>query len=483
MFFFSKEKRVIFIFFCIFLFVFSHFHTFLASISQDILHLSEIMEIKENVKRVQFIEKTVKFKGFYESIAEGQQQLSKSLINADWSREEGNKLYREEHFLPAIEKFNASICFAPDDSHQLGKAYGNRSAAYFSIKMYDLCLKNIRLARKNNLPEKLMLKLNEREKKCLQEMQKSKSSSDIVFNGVKPELSFPVHDTVPFIANCLELRNKRRYGRHIVSNTELKVGDIVAIEPPFCSVASSSIQHIACANCFRENDLDLIPCRGCHSVMFCNEECYKQAVDAFHDIECPIINVLCSSIINAAQNVAIRLLILAVKSFNTVDELIQFVKDVENNENNAFTVDYQNNEKLGLLAAILKFDSYEGKSLPFVINTSAVVAVAYKLLLQHTGFKDLFKTKAQINFLIGFFYHLCEIANTNSVQSATMISIQWNIDTIGIRLKARTEMFPFSNLFNHSCAPNVTRVKHGLKSVIIVTKPIAEGEQLFLCYG
>jgi hypothetical protein len=63
-----------------------------------------------------------------------------------------------------------------------------------------------------------------------------------------------------------------KYGRHIVTKTALKVGDIVSIETPFCGVLLSESKmlqipqdniHQRCSNCLKENALDLIPCQNC----------------------------------------------------------------------------------------------------------------------------------------------------------------------------------------------------------------------------
>lgn len=41
-------------------------------------------------------------------------------------RQVGNRLYLQEKYNDALEKFNESICFAENDSDQLGMGYANR---------------------------------------------------------------------------------------------------------------------------------------------------------------------------------------------------------------------------------------------------------------------------------------------------------------------------------------------------------------------
>lgn len=43
-------------------------------------------------------------------------------------------------------------------------------------------------------------------------------------------------------------------------------------------------------------------------------------------------------------------------------------------------------------------------------------------------------------------------------------------------------IFPLASLFNHSCAPNITRVTVDNKLVFVAMRPIVKNQQLFVCY-
>lgn len=70
-------------------------------------------------------------------------------------RKEGNKSYCRSEMVRAIEKYNASLCFAENDSEQIGLAYANRSSCYFQLNRYNECLIDIELAKKANYPERI----------------------------------------------------------------------------------------------------------------------------------------------------------------------------------------------------------------------------------------------------------------------------------------------------------------------------------------
>lgn len=181
-------------------------------------------------------------------------------------RNEGNLLYIQKKFHEALLKYNESLCLAEAQSENLGLAYANRSAVYFELKIYDKCLGNIKTAKENNYPEKMMEILRKREEKCQQliELQEKPFDPWKFF-----KLSYPPNKHIPHIVGCLEVKTSEKFGRYIITNRALKVGDVLAIERPFCSLleANNPESNIfqRCSNCARDNSMDLIPCESCCS--------------------------------------------------------------------------------------------------------------------------------------------------------------------------------------------------------------------------
>lgn len=184
-------------------------------------------------------------------------------------RAEGNKFYAARHFFEALIKYNESLCCASLESENLGLAFANRSAAYFEVKLYEKSLKNVELARLHKYPVKNLEVLDKREEKC-REMMKSRVPLNDPWTFFK--LSHETSKRLPFVVNCLELRVNEKFGKHIVTNQNLKVGDVLAIERPFCNVLLSESNFVEvevsnkfqrCTNCLKDNALDLIPCEKC----------------------------------------------------------------------------------------------------------------------------------------------------------------------------------------------------------------------------
>ena len=200
----------------------------------------------------------------------------KSLEKTEELRAVGNKFYSERKFLDALIKYNESLCHAPNDSESLGLVYANKSAVYFEMKLYENCFKNIELAKANKYPTENYGILERRALKC---RQKTKLSDPWEFF----KLSYKGNKKLPFTVECLEMKKNDKYGRHIVTKREIKVGDILAVEKPFCSVLLSESQFVEvdgknkfqrCSNCLRDSQLDLTPCENCCEGK--NRKCYMR---------------------------------------------------------------------------------------------------------------------------------------------------------------------------------------------------------------
>jgi hypothetical protein len=100
------------------------------------------------------------------------------------------------------------------------------------------------------------------------------------------ELSHKANEKIPFIAECLEPKEDKNFRYRLTTDKHLKVGDVIAIDKPFCKMVQidSGFQH--CGNCLKQNNLDLMPCPSYKSIMFCSEACKDKAFDSFHGYDC-----------------------------------------------------------------------------------------------------------------------------------------------------------------------------------------------------
>lgn len=183
-------------------------------------------------------------------------------------RSMGNRAHDKKQFFDALLNFNKSLCFA--QSHpSLALCYANRAAVFLELKLYDRCLYNLQLSRMcNNYPMDLVLN---REigylEKCVI-LLKNRRDNDLGVDGKLVieeflKLSYPANSKVPFAAGCLEVKENKDFGRYVVTNRDLKAGDIIAITPNIYNAINPAARFHHCSFCLKSNDMDLIPCPGC----------------------------------------------------------------------------------------------------------------------------------------------------------------------------------------------------------------------------
>jgi SET and MYND domain-containing protein 4 len=185
---------------------------------------------------------------------------TKSSQKAQEFREIGNKYYAAKKFYNAVLNYNKAICYAEEGSLEIGLSYGNRSAVYFEIGEYDLCLANIKLALVQAYPQEHIEKIRDREQKCKSKMNNPETKVNFCVLSREP------NRMLPFIVECLKIKEDERFGRCVVATKDIKAGEILAIESPFFTLFSEqprACYYDRCYNCVSSNMLNLFPCDHC----------------------------------------------------------------------------------------------------------------------------------------------------------------------------------------------------------------------------
>lgn len=394
-------------------------------------------------------------------------------------RQSGHKWYSQDgkHF-DALENYNESLCFAEENSENLGLSYASRAAVYYDWKVNQLCHENIQMAKKSNYPDRLKNELVTLQMKCKKKLKKSKKNlkNDPIF---EPCLSFKCHEKVPFIANCLDIRRNKKYGRYIITNRNLSSGQIVAIEERYFAVLLPKLRYQRCANCLRENSLSLIPCRGCTGTMFCSQSCYDEAHKSFHQFECPIIDFIHETC-NRTQLIALRSALNAFTSYDSIDELKKVMSNIENIEVTAFSCEYPTTSKKEQFLKILSFPTKQAeRSTEDLLGVAAVASALYDQLMERTNLKLLLSNEDDQNLLMELLFRFLQVARMY-FHTLSLSNRQYRTPQGGVIGSA---IFPFCSLINHSCSPNIIRIPFGTKIVVFVLRNIKKGEQLFDNYG
>lgn len=410
---------------------------------------------------------------------------SKDNSKSDEIRREANARLAEKtkkSYSIALHGYNKCICFAESGSEQLAFGYANRSAAYIGLHMYKECLANIELARNvEHYPASLNSQLEQREAICHKELQTIVKD----MTAVTPKLSYPAHEKLPFVANCVDIHRDAKYGRHLVVNSDVNVGDVIAIEKPFCTVNSAINRYKRCENCTQEHHYSLIPCEQCTGVMFCSVECRDEAMQSFHKYECATIDFIHSECHTTVEMTCIRLVTTALAIFDgDTEALYKYADQVDINEGTTvFDIDYSQT-----LTAVDKFapaycminELEEKYPAPPPMQTINMILYHAKLISRADGNDE--QAHRHVRKIAQHFW--TSRAPSSDIKGAKDLVL--NNRHVKLNLVYRDGsrgVYPFEYLFNHSCVPNVQVAAYGSERVLTICRPVKAGQQLFISYG
>ncbi|XP_062556491.1 uncharacterized protein LOC134221303 [Armigeres subalbatus] len=380
-------------------------------------------------------------------------------------RQEGSRFYRAKDFPTALEKYNESICWA--EYEHLGIGYANRSAVYYEMGEYELCMLNIDLARKHNYPQTMLPKLQEREQNCKRNIFRLKSKLMEPYYKLTMEVS--ANPKRPFMADGIVQEHIAGYGRSMVAKRKFNIGDVILQEKAWLSAIHPDMKYKNCSHCSSENFHSLIPCPKCVSVMYCSKECMKKGWKFSHRFECGMTEKLHHVFDDSCR------MIMAPKAFfygltlfqDNLKSMMSFSKTNRNSTNDdPFTLDYSSYDPLE------EFKIFHKKKIPtdkFEHEDMCrfYAALYYSIYIKHPLVRSIFVTKEQKNFMLNSFLKYMRIID---------------FKVIGYRMFT-TQLYSIASVCNHSCDPNTIAVTHFGQLKFIVTRPIAVDEQILISYG
>nr|XP_029723932.1 SET and MYND domain-containing protein 4-like [Aedes albopictus] len=380
-------------------------------------------------------------------------------------RQEGNELYGKKDYMEALSKYNESIRWACGGSEDLGIGFANRSAVFYDLQEYEFALENIRLARQNNYPARLLSKLEARELNCSNRMKIEAIERRYVLQAVKVGMKVEMNSSIPCLAKGVGTGKFPRYGRGMKAEQDFKVGDVILRESS-AVVAIDVLQKFqACHHCASHNNCSLIPCPRCVSVMYCNEECLTIGWKEFHRFECGIKNRL-SIVPFGTYSVGPTLLFYGLTQFNdSVVDMMNYCEENDRNGNDPLSLDYTNPMNI-----FKRFHTAKVKPLSSYVKTIIrfITAIIYDIYLEHPLVRSLFVGENKQNFLLQAMHDCMTVA-------ARM--------TIGVTDRYVIELYSVASLCNHSCDPNAHAVHSSGQIKIIAVRPINKGEQICIPYG
>lgn len=383
------------------------------------------------------------------------------------ARTEGNQKLSENDLTGAMELYNKSVCFAENGSENLSLAYANRAYCFMKLKLYEQCLVDIELAKASNYPQRLMPKLIARQSECM----KKKSSDEAVI--VEPTLSFDPHEKWPCMANVLEIERNDQYGRLIRAKSDIQIGDTILIEDSYIKFLFGTERN-RCSNCIKER-MNFIPCKNCADTMFCNEACSD---NDFHEVECDMSMGAKDCFDGDTVTFILRSVIIAINTFETVAELMEFVEKCR--QSNPLEITESVDTPMAKYRAFFKL-----AITPTSERVSDMFRPAYLIYncIMGSKLRNKFETVASQRFLVHLTIHHAIILRVNAFGGCTEPGnglFGQNVDDEGKQRQQNIHLF--SSYFNHSCIPNAVLLVHDCLAVCRAIRPIKPGEQVFFTY-
>lgn len=281
-----------------------------------------------------------------------------------------------------------------------------------------------------------MQKLNERQKKCIKLQEENpKDPLDSIKTFFMP--TYSSHPKIPFIANRLAMR-PLRHGGGIFATKDLKVGAILTFEAPALTIPGSAKEiYDRCSVCYFAK-MDLVISMHSTQKMFCSDTCYLSYLKSLR----PGDEMVYASfggvrkLLNFFDKFPIDTINKTVFDFNFRDEDHPFYKE-------------------NLLRCVLSFNKRFAPS-------SISVEEASESIRNNQKLTDYYK--AASNLVLHASYPLEGVEIVNGVKRPSIEGFL---------------IYPFYNLINHSCTPNVENVIIFNRSFLYTTKPIKAGDELF----
>lgn len=284
---------------------------------------------------------------------------AKDSVKSLQCRQQGNDEFKRFNFNEALILYTQSIRFAVNpklksgndkaaaaNSDDLAMCYANRSAAFYQLNEFELCLNDIEASFKYGYPEKSRDKLIERKLHCFYKLERyrnileyikenramnleifqvyetkledlksqseelkalieqvkevqPKKSMELELNGKLGNLKFaiPEEEKSSKLQNSskkIEMDYSVTEGFHFKAAEDIKVGELLIDEPPYASVLLADNIKTCCFECMKPINLfkmNVTYCRQCTFVAYCSEACEKASWHG-HRYECKYLKLL-----------------------------------------------------------------------------------------------------------------------------------------------------------------------------------------------
>lgn len=342
--------------------------------------------------------------------------------------------------------YNKALAYAKS-TENLGVCYANRSAVYYQLSLFSLCLENIELAKGHKLSNCLKSKLDDRQQAATTHTRTSKLVPK-PFPMYDMRLCRPPMERQPFFINCLT----KKVSGEIVTNEPLVTGDVISLEKPYSQLLSQSHIYERCTYCLTNKKyLSMIPCMLCSSAMFCNPFCYTMAQKIFHSFECSMIDGL-YHFLPDTMYLGLRTVFVSMNECNgSLNGYRNMLRRCFNDKTNSFYINTISSDR-SFNEMVFSIIHNLSRSSTFLMQHHLATAVLMKKLKAISVFNRDPKFDTVLSTAI---FHMIRVSIEKSIVLEET-AFNGDIDSVGNDLTIYgCGLFPFASNFTLSCAPNV----------------------------
>ena len=377
------------------------------------------------------------------------------------------------------------------------KLLGREANCYFSLAQFDkLNELNNEINNPTNhtfaLIAKKYIKMDNMETKLdkLKETIKSLiDKADSQNNSSKISPICKPNEAKTEISSCVELKYSDSKGRYCIASRDVDVGETLFTEKSYCAILLPEFNNHYCQSClrlvFNENEenfnyLNIEPCSGCTSVVYCSQKCKLES--NYHKFECHILKCLLHNL--GIAHLAYR--IVSTTSLSTLKEYasLELSKKARLNETDLMKFDYgkSGDEKTDYNQVFNLLTHEESTHVDdlFKYSLTSVLLGKHFVSVLKSSNKDEHKM-ASCLILRHLLQTICNAHAITQLRDTDVLTNTLNREQI----RVATAIYPRVSLLNHSCNSNVLSSFKENSSIIVVksARKIEKSAEVYNCYG
>ncbi|XP_044252306.1 SET and MYND domain-containing protein DDB_G0273589-like [Tribolium madens] len=448
-------------------------------------------KLKTDSERIRVIYENDEIKdytiGFLSNVQEIYRKKSPEIASNRFSQAETSE--KSGDTKKALNLYNQTILKSPESDPTLALALVRRANLLVTLNEFSYALTDTQLALKLKVPSNVKFDVFSTMAMCnkaLKDETKAQISQNLAekmtndpnlvdklrhnmaveYEPIKREVKVipPIgerHTHFSHASSKITVKKSPDLGRYVVSNADIKTGEILVAEPAAVACLNPDKFGTHCQHCFARL-LAPVGCPHCSSVAFCSPKCRDDAILTYHKYECKFFDLLLGSGMSVLSLMALRIITqqnltqtLGIYDRKDTNALYNLCTNETKRQNCDFL---QRSLMAAFLLRCLQKSGYFGGN-DTVVPTQTEYKVGEMLL----------------HYLQILQFNAHEIYETlydekHSLKSAKMVNI-------GVAV------YPTVALFNHECYPSVTRYFIGKTIVIVSIRPLTGNLSISENYG